>query len=846
MLYGCMIEYSGFMNQRTRLVLLLTILLAFALRLQHLGAQSLWYDETVSLTLARESLPDLLAHTARDIHPPGYYLLLAAWLRIAPSTLTPEFISAFFSLSAGILLLPLTFVLGRRLRLPAAVNRLACLLLATSAYHVWYSQEVRMYTLGAGLGLLSAWGLLRTQPSAAASDHKNDGPGRRGWIVYGAAAVAGLYTLYYMAFLLLTLNLLWFGGYLARRQRIPWRPWLLTHAAILLAYTPWLPTAWRQVTDPPVPPWRSAVSLVTVLRESLLALGFGQGLPLVLAGVGLALLAVLIAAASAWPKIAARTTDEQAVALAARPTLFLLAYTFAPVALIELVSVLRTPLYHVRYVFTYAPPFSLLLALGVVSLWRWRLRAGRPLAVVACAGLILLSALSMQRAWNNPALAADDHRAAVRFLSSRWRPGDVILVNAGYAYTALLTYWDQPIAWRGRLADLSPATAQGLADAPGAVIVQMGSVDGPANLGWGDPRADFYGITADEARRRLTELAVAFPRLWQYRIYDTVTDPQGRVRDALTTWRLFEDDVFSGEANLRVQGFWSPQAIAASPTFQWQVASWLRVSASARPTAPLSSGQTLRANLRLQRAPGQSGQAVALSLRLVDEANHVWAQADEPVGGNQRDLVTLTNEETLPQPLRLQIPIGTPPGDYRLMVIFYDPTSGQALPVTNGSAPTEADALVLGSVALTPHAQPPQQPVLAAFGPLSLLTASSPATMISRGDAVPVTLLWQADQSVMRPTVVVVVQLLDRDGQVVASQEAQPAFGRYATSQWLPGEMVLDQQTLGTPQTLRGGVYRLIVGLYRAADGQRLRSRCGLLPWMTCDTIEVKTVRVRE
>jgi len=270
--FGWIIKQSGFMNQRTRLVLLLTLLLAFALRLPHLGAQSLWYDETVSLTLAREPLPDLLAHTARDIHPPGYYLLLAAWLRIAPAAPTPEFISAFFSLSAGILLLPLTFIMGRRLRLPAAVNRLACLLLAASPYHVWYSQEVRMYTLGAGLGLLSAWGLLRTQPSATASAHENTRLGRRGWILYGAAAVAGMYTLYYTAFLLLTLNLLWFGGYLARRQRIPWRPWLLTHLAMLLAYAPWLPTAWRQVTDPPVPPWRSVVSLLTVLRESLLAI----------------------------------------------------------------------------------------------------------------------------------------------------------------------------------------------------------------------------------------------------------------------------------------------------------------------------------------------------------------------------------------------------------------------------------------------------------------------------------------------------------------------------------------------------------------------------------------------
>ena len=59
-----------------RIGLLLGILAAFALRLFHLGATSLWYDETVSVVLARKSIPALLAHTAGDIHPPGYYLLL--------------------------------------------------------------------------------------------------------------------------------------------------------------------------------------------------------------------------------------------------------------------------------------------------------------------------------------------------------------------------------------------------------------------------------------------------------------------------------------------------------------------------------------------------------------------------------------------------------------------------------------------------------------------------------------------------------------------------------------------------------------------------------------------------
>jgi hypothetical protein len=59
-----------------RSLLLAGILAGFALRLFHLGAESLWYDETVSVHLARLPLPTMLTHTAGDIHPPG--LLCAA------------------------------------------------------------------------------------------------------------------------------------------------------------------------------------------------------------------------------------------------------------------------------------------------------------------------------------------------------------------------------------------------------------------------------------------------------------------------------------------------------------------------------------------------------------------------------------------------------------------------------------------------------------------------------------------------------------------------------------------------------------------------------------------------
>ena len=837
------------MNQRTRLVLLLALWLAFALRLHQLGAQSLWYDETVSLTLARAPLGELLAHTGRDIHPPGYYLLLAAWLQLLPATPAPEFVSAFFSLVAGMLLLPLTFILGRHARLPIAVAAGAVILQALSPFHVWYSQEVRMYTLAAALGLLAAWNLRRTLPAHAAAGASPRRSPARAWLYYGLAAAAGLYTLYYFVFLLLTINLLLIATRAGRGQHLPWRPWLLTHLALLLAYAPWLPLAWRQITNPPVPPWRNFTPLLPLLRESLLALGFGQALPTALASLGLGIVALLLLAALAGTAHGGLRPLRRQDAAPAPAVPWLLAYTFLPVALIYLVSVLRTPLYHVRYVFTYAPPFTLLLALGLVNLWRWRVRGGRILAVLACAGLLVLSTLSLQRAWRDPDFRADDHRAAVRFLADRWRPGDLILVNAGYAYTALLTYWDQPIAWRGRLTDFTPAAAASLIGANGAIILQTGSVDGPASLGWGDPAADFYAMPAASMVSRLQALAAATPRLWHYRIYDTVTDPAGRVRDALTDWRLFEDDVFSGEANLRVQGFWSRQIAVDRTAARWQVGNWLQVAGVMQAAPVLTAGQTISASLTLQRAADQPGQALALSLRLLDQAGEVWAQADEPVGGNQRDLRSVEAGEILPLPLRLAIPPGTAPGAYRLAVIPYDPASGQPLTTDAGAA-----SLPLGDLTIVARAQPTQRPALADFGPLALVTASSPATIISPGDAIPLEILWQAGQAPVRPSLadladlvnlVVVVQLLAADDRVAASLEAQPLAGRYPTSQWLAGELVRDRYALHTPHDLPGGVYRLVVGIQRADDSQRLRTPCGMLPWTTCDFTVIKNVEVR-
>jgi uncharacterized membrane protein len=798
-----------------------------------------------------------------------YYLLLRGWLLLAgyptgqadPTGFRLEFMAAFLSLFFGVLLVPLTWQLARRLGLDSLAAGLAALLIAVSPFGVWYSQEVRMYTLGASLGvvvLLATIPFLRSAVSA--------GRLRRAAVIYALAAAAGMATLYYFAFLLISLNLLLLAALAAKglvRGPRTGRPkqggspftfhvsrftrltlWLAAQAGALLLFLPWLPTAWRQATDPPVPPWRSAPPLLDVLVESWTALTLGQSAdparfwPLLLLALALVVTGITASRRA--------HSGVRSPSFIVHHSSFLLVAALGPLLLILLAS-LWTPLYHVRYLFTYSPAWSILLAMGLAALWRWNTRLSRALALTSLILLLAGSAVALRSFWSDPAYAADDHRAAVRELAQHWRPGDVILANAGYSYPALLTYWPGPVAWHDRLTDYTQEAADQATKASGPIILQTGHVDGDAGLGWGDPRSDFYALPQDAMQAALARLAVQTDRLWHYRIYDTVNDPQGAIRDELAAgWTLFDDRVYSGESNLRVQGWqglrqalssYRPPAVA---TFD----GWLTLGLAPDAVPPaVEAGAALDVPRAVwSRDPAQPGRPVALSLRLVDAGGQVWAAGDEPLGGNQLDL-TATAE--LVQPLRLAAPAGTAPGLYDLVLVAYDPQTGQPLNAATPAGESGSQA-VLGRVEVTrPAGLPAIQPALADFGPLRLVQASSPAAAISPGDAIPIDLLWQAAPDFAAEPLVVVAQLLDETGQVAASLESEPLDGRYPTMQWQAGELVRDRHALPTPADTPPGTYRLVVGLYRTADGQRLTTRDGLLGLAQKDIFTVREISIR-
>lgn len=852
------------LHTRVRLLTLAAVLVGFALRLYRLGAASLWYDETVSVALAQKSIPDLLRHTAGDIHPPGYYLLLHCWQALTQPTpaFGLEFLYAWPSLCCGLLIMTLLFAIGRALFSPH-LALLALWLAAINPYHIWYSQEVRMYTFGALLGLLCLWAvwqwwrptassvqpiapLLPTLDTKASGGFKQDKPPfiatrikHRELVLYITAGAAGLYTLYYFLFVLIALNwialLLWWQQ---RHQgvRHALGRWVGAQVAIALLWAPWLPIFWRQATDPPVPPWRmpwtSGTEFIASSAESASALLSGQSAPLATAWPWLPLLFAIFLCAYLYVR-----KDNRPSILSSYGQIS--SYLLIPMLAIYAITLWVTPLYHVRYLFTYAPPLLLLVAAALLAIARWR----RLLGLVALSSFIALNGWSLYTFWFTPALQTDDHRAAVAQVAQAWRPSDVIVVNAGWVYTALTTYWPTdlvgvdaaappPLGPIVRLLD-DPAQqaanitnmATGLVTVP---VVRTGSVDGAPGLGWGDPASDFFAISAAATHQTLFNLARAYRRLWHYRLYDTVSDPQGVIRTWLDTYNtMLAETPIPGRDYLRVQLYQSAQAPTAPRQLvpltlaQQRFQGDLRIQQAALTAEAVPAGAYLYAYLQWQPPVTRTDlpAVVSFSLRLYDKAGHLLAQADETP-----PLPLAAWATGYAFTLALPVPVATPPGAHQLVLVAYDQQTGEPLAVAESEPPRHD--LPLGAVQVTPATQAPiVTAVEASFDYIDLVRARLTTPTSTPGASLTVELVWRPRENAYRDTYLGQVVLQNEVGVVVGQWEAALGGWDYPSGGWPPLIPVRDWRSFPLDPAITPGRYTLILRVRRASDQQIIPAR---------------------
>ena len=183
-----------------------------------------WVDETWSIRLARMTLPDMVRKTATDMHPPLFYMLAMAMNRLLGDNGPAYHLSALLPY-AGILFLACTEV-RREYGLGPAF--LLVTMMSLMPEPLYYNVEVRMYSLGAFLVLLSFLALRRIL-------NRNRLPE---WVVFSIASLGAAYTHYYALISVAVFYLILIVPSLNDR-RFRCRT-AVTWGVAVLGYLPWL------------------------------------------------------------------------------------------------------------------------------------------------------------------------------------------------------------------------------------------------------------------------------------------------------------------------------------------------------------------------------------------------------------------------------------------------------------------------------------------------------------------------------------------------------------------------------------------------------------------------------
>lgn len=100
----------------------------------------------------------------------------------------------------------------------------------------------------------------------------------------------------------------------------------------------------------------------------------------------------------------------------------------------------------------------------------------------------------------------------------------------------------------------------------------------------------------------------------------------------------------------------------------------------------------------------------------------------------------------------------------------------------------------------------------------------APANLGRENTAVHLTLFWNALGRIDRDATVF-VHLYGPDGKLWTQQDNPPVSGTYPTSEWQPGETIVDSYDLQIPANLPPGSFTLAVGLYDSQTQERLPAK---------------------
>lgn len=772
------------LSRKNRIWVFIALMAGLFVRLNGLGAQSLWNDEGTSVALARTSIDTIVNAAARDIHPPLYYLLLSAWIPFAGIS---EFALRFLSLFAGVLVIAVTFRIAREF-FDQDVAAIATVLSALNPFQTYYAQETRMYIWVTLFGALSVWMMVRMlkPPRTGDTTPVRQRMRRRTLylILYILTTLAALYTNYYAFTLVLFENLAfvaWLIGALrARRPALAHSIafWIVAQVVIVAAYLPWIGFArqslasWPGISDP--------MSLLDMTWRIVSAYATGADS---LRDVQV----ILVAAYLLW-FVGGLLPSRDMFKQSAWGIVTCALWAVVPLLAMYFVSLSR-PAYNPKFLLLATPGFLIAVARGISVLYPGLfLRERAPYAALTdpirnrlvrqyiglgkllvgglfAAGMVL----ALQNLYTDPRLQRDDYRGIVNYINAVATDRDAVIVNAPGQLDVVRYYYHSPAQLVGL-----PVGRPMQRDATQAVLEKLAPNGDVYGIFWATEQADpdrFIEKNLAQTHFKASDDWHGNVRLVQY-AFATVPD--------LTAFQA--GGPFG--ADIELAGYMYPQ-----------------------PPRVISDFVPIELEWYARQTPASRYKVFA---QLLDERGRLVSQRDsEPLDGFAPTNQWQPQERVIDR-LAIPIPPGLAPGKYHVIVGMYGLDDGARLP--HG---VKGDYLELGNVQIGKRLVPRE--VLFLTSQLNLNVdsidvvgyefGSNNRGPFAHGSLIPLVLYFQANEKPSRP-MPLYVQLWDQGGNAIASEQA---FENYPVQQWDANEIVRDVHTLLVPQDALPGEYKLVV-----------------------------------
>jgi len=327
---------------KERVSLVIILLLSLVLRLINLGSRNLWYDEAFAVLYAEKPLAAMLYGTvtrvegaAADVHPLFFYSILHAWMRAVGQS--PVAVRALSAL-VGVATVAMACLLARRL-FDRRAGLATAAIVAIAPFHVYYSQEARMYALLGLAALAMTYFFVRAWA----------GGSWRHWVALGLWGAMTLYA-HNLGFTFVAGLDFWVLWAWLRPGAPRWRnlrPVLLSHLLMISLFAPWLAVMPSQFSKIQQAYWVEQPGIVKLI-QTVLVFHFAydnQALPGWLLPPAL-FFSLLVLAVVAFELTRQRTASGPRCSFPA-PYSLLLSLTLTPVLLTFLVSQIR-PVYIVR------------------------------------------------------------------------------------------------------------------------------------------------------------------------------------------------------------------------------------------------------------------------------------------------------------------------------------------------------------------------------------------------------------------------------------------------------------------------------------------------------------------